>query len=133
MPRARRRVGCGDIVNPRIDEPAGVDHALYEPGQVIVPAGDTRHYHYIVETGEVQVVTSQRESESVLATLRAGDYFGRLTRPLPGVCIRARTRVRLLVIDRYAAEALSEVRPDLAMILKEGGPVGTPPKESDRK
>src|SRR5207248_7591313 len=86
---------------------------------------------YIVETGEVQVVTSQRESESVLATLRAGDYFGRLTRPLPGACIRARTRVRLLVIDRYAAEALSEVRPDLAMILKEGGPVGTPPKSEE--
>ena len=119
-----------DIVNPRIDEPAGIDHALYEPGQVIVPANDTRHYHYIVETGEVQVVTSQRECESVFATLRPGDYFGHLTRPQPGASIRALTRVRLLVIDRYAADALSEVRPDLAMILKAGGPVGTPAKET---
>ncbi len=118
-----------DIVNPRIDEQAGIDHALYEPGQVIVPSGDTRHYHYIVEAGEVEVVASQRERESVLATLQAGDYFGHVTRPQPEASIRARTRVRLLVIDRSAADALSEVRPDLATILKEGE-AGSPTKRS---
>jgi NADH dehydrogenase len=110
-----------DLVNPRIDEQPGIDHALYEPGQVIVPSGDTRHYHYIVESGEVEVVTSHREPESLLATLRAGDYFGHVTKPDAESSIRARTRVRLLVIDRHAADALSGVRPDLARILKKGG------------
>jgi NADH dehydrogenase len=120
-----------DIVNPRIDDHAGVAHALYEPGQVIVSAGETRGYHYIVETGEVEVVVSRPTGERILATLRAGDYFGHVTRPEAEAGIRARTRVRLLVIDRRAADALSEVRPDLALILKEGGPADRPPEPAE--
>jgi CRP-like cAMP-binding protein len=108
------------VVNPRIDEHAGVSHALYEPGQVIVPLGETRRYHYLVEAGEVDVVAPQAAGESLLATLKMGEYFGHATRPNTDCCIRARTRVRLLAIDGDAAEALSEVRPDLAILLKQG-------------
>jgi len=57
----------------------------------------------------------------VLSSLKASDYFGDVTRPSLECCIRARTRVRLLAIDREAAEALSAVRPDVAMLLKQGG------------
>src|SRR6266540_1525299 len=110
-----------DIVNPRIDEHAAISHVLFEPGQVIVAEGDTRRYHYLVEAGEVEVLRRTGNSQSVLSTLKAGDYFGHATRPEPDFSIRARTRVRLLAIDRDAADALSHVRPDLAMMLKEGG------------
>jgi len=109
-----------DVVNPRIDEHAAISHALYEPGQVIVPGGETRPYHYLVKAGEVDVVAKSAAGESLLATLKVGQYFGHVTRPNVDCCIRARTRVRLLAIDGDAAEALSEVRPDLAQILKAG-------------
>jgi NADH dehydrogenase len=109
-----------DIVNPRIDERGAISHALYEPGQIIVAAGETRRYNYLVESGEVDVVSSDRNGEVLLGSLKAGDYFGDVTRSGSGCCIRARTRVRLLAIAQEAADALSTVRPDVAQLLKQG-------------
>ncbi|HLY59578.1 MAG TPA: FAD-dependent oxidoreductase [Terriglobia bacterium] len=108
-----------DIVNPRIVERSAIFHVLYEPGQIIASANETRRFHYLVESGEVEVVSGEGNGGNVLSTLKMGDYFGHLTRPGPECSIRARTRVRLLGIDRYAADALSAVRPDLALLLKQ--------------
>src|SRR5215469_5293009 len=108
-----------DIVNPRIEERGAISHALYEPGQIIVGAGETRRYHYMVESGQVDVVANNQDGEVILSSLKAGDYFGDDCRPVSDCRIRARTRVRLLAIDSEAASALSLVRPDLATILKE--------------
>ena len=110
------------IVNPRIDEHAAISRALFEPGQMIVPEGDTRHYHYLIEAGEAEVLVRDGNIHSIRSTLKAGDYFGHATRLETDVAIRARTRVRLLAIDGDAADALSKVRPDLAMMLKAGSP-----------
>src|SRR5262245_8212102 len=112
-----------DIVNPKIEEHPGISHALYEPGQIIVAQNETRHFHYLVERGEVDVINANGGSKLVVATLKPGQYFGHVTRPSAECCIRARTRVRLLAIDRDAADALSEVRPDLALLLKQNAPV----------
>src|SRR5579864_5742755 len=117
-----------DVVNPRIDERGAISHALYEPGQIIVAAGETRRYNYLVESGEVDVVSGDRNGEILLGSLKAGDYFGDLTRPDLGYCIRARTRVRLLAIAGEAADALSAVRPDVAQLLKQGTS-GTPQEQ----
>lgn len=108
-----------DVVNPRIEERGAISHVLYEPGQVIVEAGETRRYHYLVESGDVDVVASNGDGEVLLSSLKCGDYFGDGCRPVSEFCVRARTRVRLLAIDGDAADALSSVRPDLATILKE--------------
>jgi NADH:ubiquinone reductase (H+-translocating) len=109
-----------DVVNPRMDERGAIWHALYEPGQIIIAAGETRSYHYLVESGDLDVVSSKGNDEDILQSLKAGDYFGDGARPRPDCCIRARTRVRLLAIDTEVAEALSAVRPDAAMLLKQG-------------
>lgn len=108
-----------DVVNPRIIEQAGITHALYEPGQIIVAARDPRRYHYLVESGYVDVVSGGKDSEICMASYKPGDYFGDVTRPSSDCLIRARTRVRLLSIGREAAEALSSVRPDIANLLKQ--------------
>ena len=118
-----------DVVNPRMDERGAIWHALYEPGQVIVAAGETRRYHYVVESGEVDVVSSDHNGEVIAGSFKAGDYFGDVTPLSPDCCIRSRTRVRLLAIDREAADALSAVRPDLALLLKKGTS-GTPETRS---
>jgi CRP-like cAMP-binding protein len=107
-----------DIVNPRISDRGAIFHILYEPGQIIASAHETRRYHYLVESGEVDVVGGDGNGERLLSTLKVGDYFGHVTKPTPDCCIRARTRVRLLGIDLRAADALSAVRPDLALLLK---------------
>jgi NADH dehydrogenase len=105
-------------VNPKMNERADIFHALYEPGQVIASAGETRCYHYLVERGEVDIVEDNKNCEVILSTLRTGDYFSHLSNP-GQVYMRARTRVHLLGIDRYAADALSAIRPDLAVLLKQ--------------
>jgi NADH:ubiquinone reductase (H+-translocating) len=105
-----------DVVNPRIDDRRAVAHALYEAGQTIVSEGETRPYHYLVESGEVEIVFGKGKPQ--VSSLKVGDYFGHTTRPSANCSIRARTRVRLLAIDGYAAEALSAVRPDIASLLK---------------
>jgi CRP-like cAMP-binding protein len=112
-----------------MDERGAIWHALYEPGQVIVAAGETRRYHYVVESGEVDVVSSDQNGEVVAGSFKTGDYFGDVTPLSPDCCIRSRTRVRLLAIDREAADALSAVRPDLALLLKKGTS-GTPETRS---
>jgi NADH dehydrogenase len=109
-----------DVVNQRINERGSIYHVLYEPGQVIIAAGETRRYHYLVESGEVDVVSSEQNTEVLVGSLTAGDYFGDATRPSSDCCMRARTRVRLLAIGGEAADALSTVRPDIAMLLKQG-------------
>jgi NADH dehydrogenase len=114
-----------DVVNPRIDERGAIWHTLYEPGQIIVAAGETRRYHYLVESGDLDVVSIDGNGEVLVASLKAGDYFGDGARPQPACCVRARTRVRLLAIDSEAADALSAVWPEGATLLKQGKS-GTP-------
>ena len=69
---------------------------------------------------DLDVVASDGNGERILGSLKSGDYFGEGARPKIDCCIRARTRVRLLAIDTQVAEALSAVRPDAAMLLKQG-------------
>ena len=71
-------------------------------------------------------LTAVTEKERVTAlqrlidlSLHTGDYFSHLDHPGSDCAMRARTRVRLLGIDRDAADALSAVRPDLAILLKQ--------------
>jgi len=121
-----------DIVNPKIDEHPGLWHALYEPGQIIVAPDDTRPFHYLVESGEVDMVADASSGGSVVTTLKPGQYFGQETRTTSECCLRARTRVRLLVIHREAANALSALRPDLALLLKQNAPIEPPLADSQK-
>jgi CRP-like cAMP-binding protein len=73
-----------------------------------------------VESGEVDVVSNDGKGEVLVASFMTGDYFGHATALSPDCRVRSRTRVRLLAIDREAADALSAVRPDLALLLKKG-------------
>lgn len=111
-----------DVVNPRIVERGTVGHLLYEAGQIIVAVGDTRPYHYLVESGDVEIIS---ENKTRLGSVPQGGYLGHTTRPSVDCCIRAASRVRLLVLDDDAAKALSLVRPDIAMLLKEGAGAAT--------
>jgi NADH:ubiquinone reductase (H+-translocating) len=109
-----------DVLNPRVDKHGAIWHVLFEPGQIIVAPGETSRYHYFVESGDVDVVSNDGKGEAFVGSFKAGDYFGHVTPLGPDCCIRSRTRVRLLTIDREAADALSAVRPDLALLLKKG-------------
>jgi len=64
-----------------MNERGAISHALYEPGQIIVATGETRRFHYLVESGDLDVVSSEGNKEAILQSLKAGDYFGEGARP----------------------------------------------------
>jgi hypothetical protein len=73
-----------------------------------------------VELGHVDVVRNDRSKEVLVGSFQQGDYFGNATGQGSNDCIRARTRVRLLSMEHEAAQALSAVRPEIAVLFGAG-------------
>jgi cyclic nucleotide-binding protein len=75
----------------------------YTPGQIIFRQGDEGDRAYFIHSGEVEVVREDRGSESVLARLTKGQYFGEmaLIRNQPrNATVRAVTNVKLAVLGK---------------------------------
>jgi NADH dehydrogenase len=100
-----------DIVNMRVAEEQGIAYALFEPGQMIVQQGEVGRHLYVIRSGEAEVVRNAPDGEVLLNTLGPGDHFGE-TAVFQNVrrtaTVRARTRMRVLVIERDEAVGLSE-------------------------
>jgi len=99
-----------DIVSLEPLENLGLQAAIYEPGQVIVRQRDIGRTMYIIQEGQVEVVVDQDGGEKILGVLGPGDHFGEAA-VFQGVrrtaTVRARTRVRLLELQRETALSLN--------------------------
>jgi CRP-like cAMP-binding protein len=51
----------------------------YSDGEVIFRRGDPSGGMYVIRTGKVVVLRSEEDAEPVLATLKAGDFFGEMS------------------------------------------------------
>ncbi|HEV7402411.1 MAG TPA: FAD-dependent oxidoreductase [Chthoniobacteraceae bacterium] len=101
-----------DVVNPRIEGRHEVSQAWFEAGQVILAPGEPSLFHYVVQTGEVEVLT-----DGATETLRAGALFCDDLSTERRATVRARSRVRLLAVEKTAAAAVMAARPDVAALL----------------
>lgn len=101
-----------DIANIRMNEPFGVRHELYEPGQDIVREGDVGQRLYVISEGEVEVVRDGANGgEEHLATLGPGQHFGEVAvfnDKRRTATVRARSRVRVLSLGATEAQSLSD-------------------------
>lgn len=101
-----------DIANIRMNEPFGVRHELYEPGQDIVREGDVGQRLYVISEGEVEVVRDGADGgEERLATLGPGQHFGEVAvfnDRRRTATVRARSRVRVLSLGATEAQSLSD-------------------------
>lgn len=83
----------------------------YQPGDVIVRAGDAATSMFLIASGEVAV-----ELESEQVRLGEGDFFGEMAlldhRPRAHT-VHAVTRCRLLVLDQKEFERLCRTQPEL--------------------
>jgi CRP-like cAMP-binding protein len=90
------------------------DFETYEPGQYIVHQGDEGDRAYFINSGEVEVIREDHETESVVAKLKPGQYFGEtaLIRNEPrNASVRAATNVRLAVLGKRNFLVMLSVMP----------------------
>jgi hypothetical protein len=51
---------------------------VFEPGEVIFSQGDLSDCAYFIQSGEVEVLHRENGRETILATLKDGEYFGEM-------------------------------------------------------
>lgn len=76
---------------------------LYGDGEVIVRQGELGDCMYVVQSGEVEVVTGSVGHERRLALLGAGDFFGEMAvfeKEVRSATVRARGEARALKVDK---------------------------------
>jgi hypothetical protein len=76
---------------------------IYDRGQIIFRQGEPGDCAYFIQSGEVEVIRDENGSESVIATLSEGEYFGEkaLISSAPrNATIRAATQTRVGVIRK---------------------------------
>jgi hypothetical protein len=76
---------------------------IYDRGQIIFRKGEPGDCAYFIQSGEVEVIGDENGSESVVATLSEGEYFGEkaLISSAPrSTTIRAATQTRVGVIQK---------------------------------
>ena len=93
-----------------------VSQAWFEAGQVILAPGEPSLFHYVVQTGEVEVLT-----DGATETLRAGTVF------CDDLSTERRDRASAeprapAAVEKTAAAAVMAARPDMAALLS--GPAG---------
>lgn len=75
---------------------------IHRDGEVIVRQGDTGKEMFIIQKGEVQVITAVNGKEMVLAILGRGDFFGEMSllEEVPrSATVRAKGETRVLVLN----------------------------------
>jgi CRP-like cAMP-binding protein len=80
-----------------------VERAQYAAGTLVIREGDVAEHFFIVTEGEAAVFRTQGTSETRLARLEPGDYFGEigLLRRVPRTAsVRASDALSVLVMDR---------------------------------
>ena len=76
---------------------------LYNDGEVIIKQGDSGNCMYVIQSGEVEVISDNNGKEVRLAIRKEGDFFGEMalfSRELRSATIRALGDARILTVDR---------------------------------
>lgn len=94
---------------------------VYEAGQTIVRQGDEgASCMYVIQQGELEVVTEENGRETQICVLGAGDFFGEMSlfeREARAATVRALGQVRVLTVDRKTLMRRVHEDPSLAFNL----------------
>ncbi len=89
-------------------------------GTVIFTEGEDGHEMYIIHDGTVRITKKVRATETLLAELEKGDFFGEmaiLEKEPRSATATAATNVKLLVIDEKTFESTIKNSPDVAILI----------------
>ena len=111
-----------NIINMRVEQPYGLRHEHYEPGQLVVKQGDVGQQIYVVTAGEAEIVRENPEGEALVTTLGPGDHFGEVSVFTGGrrtASVRALTQLELISLGGEEALALAETIKTFGDAIKE--------------
>jgi NADH:ubiquinone reductase (H+-translocating) len=110
-----------DIVQLDVIRTEGITRAHYEAGAIIFQEGELARNFYIILSGEVQVFRQQNGTETPVATLGAGEYFGEMSllREMKHTAsVRSLTPLNLLVMNGGDFTALASSSTRLGKFLE---------------
>jgi NADH dehydrogenase len=110
-----------DIVQLDVIRTEGITRAYYQAGEIIFQQGELARNFYIILNGEVQVFRQQNGTETPVATLGAGEYFGEMSllREMKHTAsVRALTPLNLLVMSGGDFTALASSSTRLGKFLE---------------
>ncbi len=111
-----------DLAHTKLEPESGIQNQHFEPGDVIFQQGDLGDSVYVIEQGECDVLKEQNGAPTVVATLKAGDYFGEmalLSDQTRNATIQARTAMNVLIIPKDDFNKLRHSVPAFGDVFRE--------------
>ena len=94
----------------------------YKDGEDIIKQGDSGNCMYVIQSGEVEVISDNNGKEVRLAIRKEGDFFGEMSlfsKELRSATIRALGDTRILTVDRKNLLKSIQKDPSLAFRIIE--------------
>ena len=110
-----------DLAQTKLQPESGIQNQHFEAGDVVFQQGDLGDSVYVIEDGECDVLQEMDGSQSLLATLKPGDYFGEmavLSDKSRNATIQARTATNVLIIPKGDFDKLRHSVPAFGEIFR---------------
>ena len=95
---------------------------IYQHGEIIIRQGEEARCMYVIQWGEVEIVSEKNGKEFRLATLGKGDFFGEMSlfeRKVRSTSVKAKGLVQVITIDKQTLLRQIQVDPSVTFrILK---------------
>lgn len=110
-----------DLAQTKLEPESGIQNQHFQAGDVIFNQGDLGDSVYVIEQGECDVWREESGGRKLLATLKAGDYFGEmalLADQSRNATIQARAAMNVLIIPKDDFNKLRHSVPAFAEVFR---------------
>jgi len=111
-----------DLVEVRSAIDSGICKQHFEAGEVVFYQGDVGDKVYLIESGECEVLQKVNGTQTEIATLGEGDYFGEmavLSDTSRNATVRARTRMNVLIVSKNDFDLLKAAVPVFGQVFRD--------------
>jgi NADH dehydrogenase len=111
-----------DLAQTRVAVESDIRNQHFEPGETIFSQGDLGDNVYVIESGECEALREENGETKLIATLKAGEYFGEMAVVLDNTrsaTIRAKTPLNTVLIPKADFEKLRKSVPAFGAVFQD--------------